>query len=82
MVSHVGDDQLSLYSLAIMFDRYLSCHRVSLCYGRRGNALQQDVSVTDGHGPLAGGRRVVSTLVVSFSLLGTRLAGRRRTVSP
>jgi hypothetical protein len=66
MVSHVGDDRPSLYPLAIMFDRYLSCNRVSLCSS--WVALQQDVGVTDGHGSLAGSRRVVSPLSVCLSL--------------
>jgi hypothetical protein len=51
--------------------RCLSC-LIGTCRVIAWNALRQDVGVTDGHGSLAGSRRVVLPLVVSLSLLSTR----------
>ena len=69
MVSHVGYDQPSLYPIVRSVP--VASSRITVLWSS-WNALQQDVGVTDGHGSLAGSRRVVLPLVVSLSLLSTR----------
>ena len=62
MVSHVGYDQPSLYPIVRSVP--VASSRITVLWSS-WNALQQDVGVTDGHGSLAGSRRVVSPLIVS-----------------